>query len=74
MEAIGKLRKVDVLAASGKIIANALQAAELTEVTLKPWRTQWRGLILIAVLWFFGAIAVKIFRQGSVRSARDSRR
>jgi transposase len=43
-EIVAKLRQVDVLAAQGKSIADAVQAIGTTEVTYCRWRKEYGGL------------------------------
>ena len=43
-EIVGKLRQVDVLAAQGKSIADAVRAIRTTEVTYYRWRKEYGGL------------------------------
>ena len=45
-EIVGKLRQVEVLAAQGKPVAEAVRAIGVTEPTYDRWRTAYGGLTL----------------------------
>jgi putative transposase len=43
-EIVAKLRQVDVLASQGKLVADAVRAIGVTEVTYYRWRQEYGGL------------------------------
>jgi putative transposase len=43
-EIVAKLRQVDVLTSQGKLVADAVRAIGVTEVTYYPWRQEYGGL------------------------------
>ncbi len=43
-EIVAKLRQVDVLIAQGRLIADAIRAIGITEVTYYRWRNEYGGL------------------------------
>ena len=43
-EIVAKLRQVDVLASQGQLIADAVRAIGVTEVTYYRWRQEYGGL------------------------------
>ena len=43
-EIVSKLRQVDVLMAQGKVVADAVRAIGVTEVTYYRWRNEYGGL------------------------------
>ena len=43
-EIIAKLRQVDVLMAQGRLVADAIRAIGVTEVTYYRWRNEYGGL------------------------------
>ena len=43
-EIVAKLRQVDVLTSQGKLVADAVRAIGVTEVTYYRWRQQYGGL------------------------------
>jgi putative transposase len=43
-EIVSKLRQVDVLMAQGKLVADAVRAIGVTEVTYYRWRNEYGGL------------------------------
>jgi transposase-like protein len=43
-EIVSKLRQVDVLMAQGKLVADAVRAIGVTEVTYYRWRSEYGGL------------------------------
>jgi putative transposase len=43
-EIVGKLRQVEVLTAQGKLVAEAVRAIGVTEVTYYRWRSEYGGL------------------------------
>ena len=43
-EIVAKLRQVDVLMAQGKLVADAVRAIGVTEVTYYRWRNEYGGL------------------------------
>jgi putative transposase len=45
-EIVGKLRQVEVLAAQGKSVAEAVRAIGVTEATFYRWRAEFGGLKL----------------------------
>ena len=43
-EIVTKLRQVEVLAAQGRTVAEAIRSIDVTEVTYYRWRTEYGGL------------------------------
>jgi len=43
-EIVAKLRRVDVLTSQGKLVADAIRAIGVTEVTYYRWRQEYGGL------------------------------
>ena len=43
-EIVAKLRQVDVLTSQGKLVADAIRAIGVTEVTYYRWRQEYGGL------------------------------
>jgi len=43
-EIVAKLRQVDVLMAQGRLVADAVRAIGVTEVTYYRWRNEYGGL------------------------------